>query len=118
MYPPLVPRQVGGFTRQKAQYLIPRTNPFLRRFFFQITGPDLDEEPYAGFVNDLVQVLAQADMDAILADLGSARARKTPPSIFTRPFWRPTTRNCARPVASTTRLRRSSPSSCARWMRC
>jgi len=28
----------GNFTRQKAQYLIPRTNPFLRDFFTYITG--------------------------------------------------------------------------------
>ena len=30
------------FTREKAQKLIPRTNPFLRVFFEQITGAVLD----------------------------------------------------------------------------
>ena len=70
----------GQFNRQRAQSLIPRTNPFLRRFFYQITGPDLDDEPYAGFVNDLVQLLAQADMDAILADFGK-RTRQEDPTV-------------------------------------
>jgi hypothetical protein len=37
------------FTRQTAQNLIPKTNPFLRKFFYQavspITGPDLRDLP-------------------------------------------------------------------------
>jgi hypothetical protein len=69
-----------GFTRQTAQGLIPRTNPFLRKFFYYITGPDLDDEPYAGLVNDLVQLLAHADMDAILADFGQ-RTRQDDPTV-------------------------------------
>ncbi len=68
------------FDRREAQNLIPRTNPFLRKFFYQITGPDLDDEPYAGFVNDLVQLLAQADMEAILADFGK-RTRQEDPTV-------------------------------------
>ncbi len=51
-----------GFTRAKAQKLIPRTNPFLRSFFEQITGAALDDEPFAGFVEDLIQTLDHADM--------------------------------------------------------
>jgi hypothetical protein len=69
-----------GFTRAGAQHLIPRTNPFLRRFFYEITGPDLDDEPYAGFVDDLVQLLAHADMGAILADFGK-RTRQQDPTV-------------------------------------
>jgi len=33
------------FTRQNAAYLLPKTNPFLRKLFNQIAGPDLDD-PY------------------------------------------------------------------------
>ncbi len=68
------------FTRAEAQHLIPRTNPFLRRFFYEITGPDLDDEPYAGFVEDLVQLLAQTDIGAILADFGK-RTRQQDPTV-------------------------------------
>ena len=70
----------GPFTRQIAQSRIPPTNPFLRDFFYQITGPGLDAEPYAGFVNDLVQLLAEADMAAILADFGK-RTRQDDPTV-------------------------------------
>ncbi|MBN1877501.1 MAG: N-6 DNA methylase [Anaerolineae bacterium] len=69
-----------AFTRQTAQALIPKTNPFLRKFFYQITGPDLDDEPYAVFVNDLVHVLACSDMGAILADFGQ-RTRQDDPTV-------------------------------------
>jgi hypothetical protein len=70
----------GDFTRQKAQSLIPRTNPFLRDFFYYITGPQLEDEPYAGLVEDLVQLLALAEMDEILADFGQ-RTRQEDPTV-------------------------------------
>jgi predicted helicase len=76
----------GPFTRQVAQTQIPPTNPFLRDFFYQITGPRLDAEPYAGFVNDLVQLLAQADMGAILADFGRRTRREDPTVHFYETF--------------------------------
>ncbi len=68
------------FTRSEAQRLIPRTNPFLRDFFYQITGPQLEDEPFAGFMEDLVQLLAQADIGAILADFGK-RTRQQDPTV-------------------------------------
>jgi hypothetical protein len=70
----------GRFTRQRAQGLIPKTNPFLRDFFYYITGPHLDDEPYAGLVEDLVQLLALAEMDEILADFGK-RTRQEDPTV-------------------------------------
>ncbi len=69
-----------SFTRQEAQALIPKTNPFLRKFFFYITGPDLEDEPYAGLVEDLVQLLAHTDMGAVLADFGK-RTRQDDPVV-------------------------------------
>jgi len=41
------------FQRQDASREIPRTNPFLRRLFTTIAGPELDDEPFVGFVDDL-----------------------------------------------------------------
>lgn len=63
------------FTRQEAQYLIPKSNPFLRDFFIQITGPQLDDEPFPSFVTDLVNLLAHTDMAAVLANKLSCSAR-------------------------------------------
>ena len=74
------------FSRRTAQDLIPRTNPFLRKFFYQITGPDLDDELYAGYVNDLVQLLAHADMDAILEDFGRQTRQDDPTVHFYETF--------------------------------
>jgi hypothetical protein len=68
------------FDRQRAQDLIPETNPFLKDFFYYITGPRLKDEPYAGLVEELVQVLDLADMEAILADFGR-RTRQDDPTV-------------------------------------
>ncbi len=74
------------FTRQAAQNLIPKTNPFLRKFFYAITGPDMDDEPHAPFVDDLVQLLAHADMSAILADFGRRTRQEDPVVHFYETF--------------------------------
>jgi len=74
------------FTREKAQKLIPRTNPFLRAFFEQITGTGLDDEPFAGFVEDLIQTLDHADMGRILEDFGKRAQRRDPVIHFYETF--------------------------------
>jgi len=78
----------GGakFTREKAQKLIPRTNPFLRAFFEQITGSAMDDEPFAGFVDDLIQTLEHADMFRILEDFGQRGPRRDPVVHFYETF--------------------------------
>jgi predicted helicase len=65
---------------------IPKTNPFLRQLFETITGTALDEEPYAGFVDDLAQLLADTDMEAVLADFGKRTAREDPAVHFYETF--------------------------------
>ncbi len=75
-----------SFTRQEAQYLIPPTNPFLRRFFYEISGPDLDNEPYGGFVDDLAALLEQTDMQAVLADFGKRTRQEDPVVHFYETF--------------------------------
>lgn len=75
-----------GFTRQEAQSLIPRTNPFLRNFFEQITGNALDEEPFVGFVDDLVQLLAHAEIKTILAHFGKRTRQEDPIVHFYETF--------------------------------
>jgi hypothetical protein len=72
-------RIMGGgskhFDRADAQKHIPKTNPFLRDFFYLITGPDLDDEPFAGFVADIVQTLSLTDVYALLENFGRRGTR-------------------------------------------
>lgn len=74
------------FSREKAQRLIPRTYPFLRTFFEQITGAALDDEPFAGFVEDLIQTLDHADMARVLEDFGKRNRRRDPVVHFYETF--------------------------------
>jgi hypothetical protein len=74
------------FRRLGAAAEIPKTNPLLRKLFETITGPDLDDEPYAGFVDDLVQVLAHSNMESILAEFGKRERQKDPVLHFYETF--------------------------------
>ncbi|MCJ7510266.1 MAG: N-6 DNA methylase [Dehalococcoidia bacterium] len=77
----------GGqkFTRQSAAYMVPKTNPFLRRLFNHIAGPELDVR-IAGLVDDLAQVLGQADMAAVLEDFGKRTKQEDPVVHFYETF--------------------------------
>ncbi|GAK59511.1 DNA methyltransferase/helicase [Candidatus Vecturithrix granuli] len=75
-----------SFSRQKAQYLIPKSNPFLRDFFIQISGPQLDDEPFVSFVEDLVHLLAHTDMAAVLTDFGRRTKQEDPVVHFYETF--------------------------------
>src|SRR6266852_6184029 len=74
------------FNRNDAAKEIPRTNPFLRRLFGTIAGPDLDDEPFVGFVDDLTQLLAVTDMEAVLADFGKHTRQEDPIVHFYETF--------------------------------
>jgi predicted helicase len=74
------------FQRLGAASEIPKTNPLLRKIFESITGTELDGEPYAGFVDDLVQLLAYADIPAILKDFGKRTRRQDPVVHFYETF--------------------------------
>ncbi len=73
------------FTRRNAAYLLPRTNPFLRNLFNHIAGPNLDDR-IAWLVDDLAQLLLQADMDAVLRNFGKRTAREDPVVHFYETF--------------------------------
>jgi hypothetical protein len=74
------------FQRRNAAYEIPRTNPFLRRLFAAITGPELDEEPYIGLVDDLAQLLATTDIDGVLSAFGAQSPQSDPVVHFYETF--------------------------------
>jgi predicted helicase len=73
------------FTREHAAFDIPKTNPFLRKMFAYIAGPDLDER-IAWAVDDLAEVLNRADMEAILRDFGRRTRQEDPIVHFYETF--------------------------------
>ena len=74
-----------NFTRQNAAYLLPKTNPFLRKLFNHIAGPELDDR-IAWLVDDLAQVLDQANMEAVLQDFGKRTGKEDPVVHFYETF--------------------------------
>ena len=53
------------FTRAEAAELIPRSNPFLRKFFQQIVGYDLDERIH-WIVDDLADLFRATDVNELM----------------------------------------------------
>jgi hypothetical protein len=74
------------FRRQDAAFEIPRTNPFLRRLFGLVSGPDLEDEAFSGLVDDLAQLLGQADMERVLRNFGQHSRRRDPIFHFYETF--------------------------------
>jgi len=73
------------FTREHAAYELPKTNPFLRKMFGHIAGPELDEH-IVWAVDDLAELLNRADMSAILKDFGKRTRREDPVVHFYETF--------------------------------
>jgi type I restriction-modification system DNA methylase subunit len=72
-------------TREHAAYLLPKTNPFFRDIFGDIAGPKLDDR-IVWLVDDLVELLKQADMGVILRDFARHKKRKDPVFHFYETF--------------------------------
>lgn len=75
----------GSFARHSAAALLPRTNPFLRKLFYEIAGPDLDDR-IAWAVDDIATLLERADMSAILRDFGKRTRQEDPVVHFYETF--------------------------------
>ncbi|MDO9103002.1 MAG: type ISP restriction/modification enzyme [Candidatus Nitrotoga sp.] len=73
------------FTRTHAAYDLPKTNPFLRKLFAHIAGPELDER-IVWVVDNLAELLNRADIAAILQDFGRATRREDPVVHFYETF--------------------------------
>jgi predicted helicase len=74
------------FTRRHAAYDLPKTNPFLRKLFAEVAGPELDGMPHAWAVDDLAALLNRADIKAILHDFGHRTRREDPVIHFYETF--------------------------------
>nr|EDZ39832.1 MAG: DNA methyltransferase/helicase [Leptospirillum sp. Group II '5-way CG'] len=75
----------GHFTRQQAAYDLPKTNPFLRKLFSHMAGPDLDDR-IAWIVDDLAELLNKSDMPSILKDFGKGEGKEDPVVHFYETF--------------------------------
>ena len=78
-------RGAASFTRDSAARLVPKTNPFLQKTFYQMVGPDLSPH-VAWAVDDLVALLAHTDMAGILEDFGRRTRREDPVVHFYETF--------------------------------
>ena len=65
------------FTREQAAKLIPKANPFLRNFFQQIAGYNLDDR-IVWIVDDLADLFRAADVGELMKDYGRQTARSDP----------------------------------------
>ena len=74
-----------SFTREHAAFDLPQTNPFLRRLFGYIAGPNLDER-IAWAIDDLVALINHSDIEAILRDFGKRSRREDPVVHFYETF--------------------------------
>jgi len=72
-------------TREHAAYLLPKTNPFLRKIFGQIVGPDLDDR-LVWIVDDVVELLREAKMESVLKGFGRKGGRSDPVVHFYETF--------------------------------
>lgn len=65
------------FSRQEAAELIPKSNPFLRKLFGYIAGPDLDPR-IKWIVDDLVEIFLACNVKEILRDYGKSTGMEDP----------------------------------------
>jgi predicted helicase len=73
------------FSRERAAFALPKTNPFLRKLFSEIAGVDMPET-IEWAVNDLVDLLRHAAMHEILKDFGKAKGKEDPVVHFYETF--------------------------------
>jgi predicted helicase len=73
------------FSRQEAAELIPKSNPFLRKLFGYIAGPDLDDR-IKWIVDSLVELFLACNVDEILKNYGKATKMEDPIIHFYETF--------------------------------
>lgn len=73
------------FSRNEANELIPKSNPFLRRIFNDIAGYNVDGR-IAWIIDDLVEVFRVTDMSKVMKGFGGASGRTDPMMHFYEDF--------------------------------
>jgi len=64
------------FQRQHASSALPITNAFLAKLFATISGPELHDEPFMCYVDELVDLLAETDAHIFLAGSNQLTSQK------------------------------------------
>jgi hypothetical protein len=73
------------FSRQEAAELIPKSNPFLRKLFGYIAGPDIDDR-IKWIVDNLVEVFLHCNVEEILQNYGRSTRTEDPIIHFYETF--------------------------------
>ncbi|HMS42318.1 MAG TPA: hypothetical protein PKE69_18945, partial [Pyrinomonadaceae bacterium] len=76
---------LDSFTRQEAAELIPKSNPFLRKLFGYIAGPDIDDR-IKWIVDSLADIFRATDVGNLLKDFGKATQTQDPIIHFYETF--------------------------------
>lgn len=75
----------NDFSRYEAAELIPKTNPFLKKLFTYIAGPDIDER-IKRTVDNLAEVFRAVDLDGLLHNFGKSTQTHDPIIHFYETF--------------------------------
>ena len=73
------------FSRQEASELIPKSNPFLRKLFGYIAGPDIDDR-IKWIVDSLIEIFLACNVDEILKNYGKSTKMEDPIIHFYETF--------------------------------
>ena len=73
------------FSRQEAAELIPKSNPFLRKLFSYIAGPDIDDR-IKWIVDSLVEIFLACNVEEILKNYGKQTKMEDPIIHFYETF--------------------------------
>src|SRR5665647_93452 len=76
---------LSTFSRQEAAELIPKSNPFLRKLFGYIAGPDIDDR-IKWIVDSLVEIFLACNVKELLKDYGKATKMEDPIIHFYETF--------------------------------
>ncbi len=76
---------LDDFSRQEAAELIPKSNPFLRKLFGYIAGPDIDER-IVTVVDNLAEVFRATNVEQLLKNFGKATQMHDPIIHFYETF--------------------------------
>jgi predicted helicase len=78
-------KELDTFSRQEAAEKIPKTNPFLRKLFGYIAGPDIDDR-IKWIVDSLVDIFIASNVEEILKNYGKQTRTEDPIIHFYETF--------------------------------
>ncbi len=76
---------LDDFSRQEAAELIPKSNPFLRKLFGYVAGPDIDER-IVTVVDNLAEVFRATNVEQLLKNFGKSTQTNDPIIHFYETF--------------------------------